>query len=115
MIELDELKKISSIKRLNIKNTERDYLLELILFILYKHIGRKMIFKGGTALYKLYGLDRFSQDLDFTLIDYKLDFKKLLKNIIFDLRNINVHVRIKEFDEYRNQKNMKLASIKFNF
>ena len=71
-------------------------------------IGKDTVFKGGTALYKLHGLNRFSEDLDFTLIDSKLDLQKLLKNVISDLRNINVHAKIKEFDDYKNQKNIKL-------
>ncbi len=108
MIKLEELEKISNFKRLSIKNTERDYLLELLLFVIYKYVGRKLVFKGGTALYKLHGLNRFSEDLDFTLIDSKLDLQKLLKNVISDLRNINVHAKIKEFDDYKNQKNIKL-------
>ena len=108
MIRLEELEKISSIRHLNIKNTEKDYLLELLLFVIYKYTGRKLVFKGGTALYKLYSLNRFSEDLDFTLIDYKLDLQKLLKKVINDLRNINVYARVKEFDDYKNQKNIKL-------
>ena len=108
MINLEELEKISNLKRLNIKNAEKDYLLELLLFIIYKYAGRKLVFKGGTALYKLYGLDRFSEDLDFTLIDSKLDLQKLLKNIISDMANINVYAKVKEFDDYKNQKNIKL-------
>src|SRR3989344_1879449 len=103
MIRLEELEKISSIRHLNIKNTERDYLLELLLFVLYRHAGRKMIFKGGTALYKLYSLNRFSEDLDFTLIDYKLDLQKLLKKVINDLRNINVSLREKPMYEAEHQ------------
>lgn len=35
----------------------------------------KTAFYGGTALRILYGLDRFSEDLDFSLLKPKLDFK----------------------------------------
>lgn len=108
MIEAEELKKISSIKNLSIGNAEKDYLLEVILFLLYKYAGRKIAFKGGTALYKLHSLNRFSEDLDFTLTDFKLDLNKMLSKTINDLKNINIPCRIKEIKEYRNQKNIRL-------
>lgn len=44
---------------------EKDYFQEIILFILYREFGRELVFKGGTALTKCYGFDRFSEDLDF--------------------------------------------------
>ena len=108
MIELEELEKISKIKNLSIKSAEKDYLLEIVLYIISKYAGRKLAFKGGTALYKLYSLNRFSEDLDFTLIDFKLDLNKLLKNIIDSLKDININAKVKEVDEYHNQKNIKL-------
>ncbi len=108
MIEIEELEKASKIKGLNIKNTEKDYLLEMLLFILYKSSGKNLAFKGGTALYKLHSLNRFSEDLDFTLIHHKLDLQKLLRNVINDLRDIGINAKIKELNEYRNQKNIKL-------
>ena len=66
MIKVEELKEIASIKGLDIQLSEKDYLLELLLSILSKEVGRKLIFKGGTALYKMHSLNRFSEDLDFT-------------------------------------------------
>lgn len=46
---------------------EKDYVQHLILMNLYRRIGNELTFKGGTALQKTYGLNRFSEDLDFTL------------------------------------------------
>jgi predicted nucleotidyltransferase component of viral defense system len=55
---------------------EKDYLLALVLKILYgSHLADKLVFKGGTALHHLY-LDqlRFSEDLDFgSLAEVTLD------------------------------------------
>ena len=41
------------------------------------------VFKGGTALQKVYGLNRFSIDLDFTAKEdnNKIDFKILIEKI----------------------------------
>jgi hypothetical protein len=48
------------------RQLEKDYLLNLMLkSISLNGISDKLVFKGGTALSYLYGLDRFSEDLDF--------------------------------------------------
>lgn len=45
---------------------EKQYLQDLILHSIYTHTADQLVFKGGTALQKIYNLDRFSEDLDFT-------------------------------------------------
>ncbi len=45
--------------------TEKDYLQDIVLESVYRD-SDLMVFKGGTALCKFYGLDRFSTDIDFT-------------------------------------------------
>ncbi len=77
MIQKEELKNYAKIAGLkNLGQAEKDYIQNIILFILYQEYGNTLIFKGGTALKKCYGLDRFSEDLDFTCTD-KVDTKKL--------------------------------------
>jgi len=108
MLEKEEIERIAAIKKLSVKNTEKDYLLEVLLFVLYNEVGRKLVFKGGTALYKLYSLNRFSEDLDFTLEPIKLDAVKLFRKIMRWLKAVGIDGRIKEISDYRNQKNIKL-------
>ncbi len=49
------------------RQLEKDYLLNLMLkTISINRISNYLEFKGGTALYMLHGLDRFSEDLDFS-------------------------------------------------
>lgn len=62
--ELEDYAKMRNIK--NIGHAEKDYFQNIVLFIISQNYGKNMIFKGGTALSKCYGLDRFSEDLDFT-------------------------------------------------
>lgn len=62
--ELEEYAKLRGIK--NIGYAEKDYFQTILLFIIYQNFGSEIIFKGGTALAKCYGLNRFSEDLDFT-------------------------------------------------
>ncbi len=47
---------------------EQDYIQALFLLELYR-ITDKLAFKGGTCLKHVHGLDRYSEDLDFTLIE----------------------------------------------
>ncbi|MFH1425444.1 MAG: nucleotidyl transferase AbiEii/AbiGii toxin family protein [archaeon] len=66
MISKEKLKEYAKYKNYNLGQAEKDYFQELILFILYQEFGKELVFKGGTALTKCYGFDRFSEDLDFT-------------------------------------------------
>ncbi len=49
------------------EQTEKDYLQHIVLKAVYENSSDSVVFKGGTALQKVYGLNRFSEDLDFTL------------------------------------------------
>lgn len=54
---------------------EKDYILSWILCGLAKHafLAKNLVFKGGTVLKKIYFQDyRFSEDLDFTLINSEI-------------------------------------------
>jgi len=108
MIEASELKNAAEIKGLSVKNCEKDYLLELFLYLLYKETGKDLVFKGGTALYKIYSLNRFSEDLDFTLNSNKIKLEELLNKVIRKLRDININAKVKNIDDYKNQKNIKI-------
>ena len=66
---------------------EKDYFIELVLFFIAKdtYFNEKLIFRGGTALKKIFFSDyRFSEDLDF-LVDSKenlLPYKNKLDHVI---------------------------------
>ena len=66
----------------NKEHIEKDYFQDVFLFNLYRKTN-KFIFKGGTAIYKLYGLQRFSEDLDFSLSE-DVDLK-YVENTIKDV------------------------------
>jgi len=65
MITKSELIEYAKKKSLNLGQAETDYFQNIILFIIYSKSNLKIIFKGGTALQKCFGLERFSEDLDF--------------------------------------------------
>ncbi len=108
MLSYKELEEISKLKRLSLTNAEKDYLQELVLFSMYSGISRELIFKGGTCLYKIYKLNRFSEDLDFTSTTQKLDIKGVARSIISNLELLNIKSKIKEIKEYRNEINARL-------
>jgi predicted nucleotidyltransferase component of viral defense system len=69
MISKEELIEYTQTRGIqNLGFGELDYFQNIFLFIISKKFSNEIIFKGGTALYKCFGLDRFSEDLDFNVI-----------------------------------------------
>lgn len=66
MLGRKNLESMKSILGYNLGQVERDYLQHILLLFLSRHAGKWLVFKGGTALQKAYGLNRFSEDMDFT-------------------------------------------------
>ncbi len=80
MISKEMLLKIAKKKGLtNKEHIEKDYFQDLILFHICKKTNQ-LVFKGGTCLYKLYGLPRFSEDLDFSITG-KIDSETVIRNV----------------------------------
>jgi len=71
---------------------EKDYFIELILLYIAKdsELKEKLVFRGGTALRKIYFSDyRFSEDLDF-LVAYADNLKDYIKLIDHIIEKINL-------------------------
>ncbi len=86
---------------------ELDYIQSIVL----KHIFLKdddLIFKGGTCLRKVHGLNRFSEDLDFNLIKGDAEFG--LKKGINGLKKTGIDADISHFDD---RKDVVLAKIRY--
>jgi predicted nucleotidyltransferase component of viral defense system len=64
MITKNQLKALSRRSGINPYYQEKDYLLNVFLYSLYK-TSRDFVFKGGTCLKVVYNQQRFSEDLDF--------------------------------------------------
>lgn len=88
----------------------REFLQAKILSVLYSQkISEKLFFVGGTSLRLLYGLDRFSEDLDFdapditkTEIENLLDFvTDVLKKENFEVVLYKNHTSSKNYYELR--------------
>ncbi len=69
----------------------REYLQAKIISLIYKQrISLKVYFVGGTALRMLYGLDRFSEDLDFDVPEVsRTEIRELLQIVSGELNREN--------------------------
>ncbi len=103
MIKKEELLRIASLKGLPPRFAELDYLQDIALLGIYREFGSLLVFKGGTCLYKLYKLNRFSEDLDFTA-EKKFKPKDFFARLpsIFSLFNINCSVKVEPFQHSIN-------------
>jgi len=108
MISKSKLVEIAEIKHLTTQTTEKDYLLELLLYIISDD-RRSLVFKGGTALYKFYSLNRFSEDLDFDVVGKRFDTDKMIKKIVRNLELTGMQRTITEKMEHGNETNIRFA------
>ena len=70
------------------ENAIKEIIQEIVLLGLWRSkFYEKAVFYGGSALRILHNLDRFSEDLDFSLIqpENKLDIKKYLDSVKSEL------------------------------
>ncbi len=94
MLEKDRIYEIAKKMGLKIHQQEKHYMQTIALSGIYSYITNELVFKGGTALFFFQGLDRFSEDLDFTLTT-EFEETKLLDSIknAFDLLAIDMELK----------------------
>ena len=108
VITKTELARVADFKRLPLRNAEKDYLLELILYSAVD-FGRWLVLKGGTALYKFYNLNRFSEDLDFDIIGRRFDPEVVAGHILRNFERINISRTTYEREDHHNEINIRFA------
>ncbi len=89
MIQPKEINRYATRYKVSDRQIEKDYILTWALYGISSHevLNKGMVFKGGTVLKKCYIEEyRFSEDLDFTLLDESLTHEQLktLLQEIFD-------------------------------
>lgn len=107
MIQKAELKRVAEIKKLPIRACEKDYVLELVLYAI-SDMKRSLVFKGGTALYKFYNLNRFSEDLDFNMTGKRLGYEDIVQRIERSLGLMGMSGTLSEVEDHRNEMNIRL-------
>ena len=88
---------------INQEHIEKDYFQDILLFHIYKKTNL-LVFKGGTALYKVYSLQRFSEDLDFSLIS-TMDVEKIISEVVNNIKE----AKIKEIKKTKNSVLIKIG------
>lgn len=86
---------------------EQDYVQALFLMELYERVD-KLVFKGGTYLKHVHGLDRFSEDLDFTL-NGEEEIQQKMKNAADALSYYGIPAEIKNSDRTETGINLQLV------
>ncbi len=82
MIRPGEIQQRARVIGVRDQQIEKDYILSWILSGIAKHgqLSKEIVFKGGTALKKVYFEDyRFSEDLDFTLLNNEITNAQIFK------------------------------------
>ena len=100
MITKTEINEHAKTFRMKPWQIEKEYLQHIILQLIYSHTSA-LLFKGGTAIKKAYGLKRFSEDLDFTKIgevNFNELFEKVSKELSskFNYQNTVKKMKVKE-------------------
>lgn len=98
MITRQELMDLARLSHFKPYQQEKHYIQTIILNSIYSAITDELVFKGGTCLLFFYGLNRFSEDLDFTMVK-ELDSKKLISIIKKDLENLGINHKISDLKE----------------
>jgi predicted nucleotidyltransferase component of viral defense system len=103
MIPQAALQKIANVKKVRDKQIEKDYILSWILHGLSQEpfLKNNLVFKGGTALKKFYFQDyRFSEDLDFTLVDSSITAEEIIDKFkqafLYIKQKSNISLEIKD-------------------
>jgi len=87
MIKQQEIQKLAELYKVPKSQLDKDWVLGYLLYsiITTPELKNKIIFKGGTCLKKCYFPDyRFSEDLDFTLLDSSFIFDKSIVHKIIN-------------------------------
>ena len=125
MIGKREIIDIATILGLNPHVVEKDYVLGWLLWGIYNHetIGKSWLFKGGTCLKKcFFETYRFSEDLDFTLLDpshvendfLKPAFAEICERI-YERTGIELPLDSQKFDIYQNPRGHKSCQARIGY
>jgi len=98
VIDRETLVRIARITGLKPFQQEKNYVQTVLLRSIYSRVSREMVFKGGTALAFFHGLNRFSEDMDFTLKEH-FDLRRLATEIIEDLEILNMSVSLRIIED----------------
>ena len=114
MIDVSDLLKKSDRFR-DSRQLEKDYLLTLLLFEIYRVFDYTLIFKGGTSLKYFYNLNRFSEDLDFSYIGENSSEERGKINRKFEniMESVGLQYEVNRIEHRGNRENGIVVGINF--
>ena len=116
MIKSGEIDKIASKDGVRATQIQKDYAISWILWGISQNefLKGNLVIKGGTCLKKIYFDDyRFSEDIDFTLVNDDIDNDEVMKNFdslfeeVFNASRIVLGVEDNSFDIHKNSGSFK--------
>lgn len=108
MIKPTEIKQYARKGGVRDTQIEKDYILTWILYGISKHeqLSKVLAFKGGTVLKKVYIEDyRYSEDLDFTLLDDALTNEELFSAFekLFEVVKEEANITLQKIDDTEHE------------
>lgn len=110
MLNRRQLQELTKVSGFNLWQTEKDYLQHIFLLYLSIESKRELVFKGGTALQKVYGLNRFSLDLDFTSTNGKEE--EIVNKIAKDIKDFGYETEISKIAQFEDKSKALTLKIK---
>ena len=108
MIDRNTITRLARLHGVKPFQEEKTYIQNLILRSIYLRVTKDLVFKGGTALYLFHGLNRFSEDLDFTLVGpTKVD--EVMNETLKDLQIIGARGMYKPLSNTGNSLSFKFS------
>lgn len=108
MIKPGEIQQQANAGGVRDQQIEKDYILSWILFGISKHeqLSMTIVFKGGTVLKKVYFEDyRFSEDLDFTLLNSEIPNEQIFAwfNEVFEFIKDEANIPLDIIDNIEHE------------
>jgi uncharacterized protein len=94
MLTRAQIQRLAQRQSIGVQVQERDYLQNLLLFLLYRR-SQALVFKGGTALRIVYHGNRYSEDLDFNGPADVETIKGLWNDAVTGLRDFGIIAEIR--------------------
>ncbi|MEM0053773.1 MAG: nucleotidyl transferase AbiEii/AbiGii toxin family protein [Nitrososphaeria archaeon] len=110
MLDKRQIQELTKVSGFSLWQTEKDYLQHVFLLFLSIESKRELIFKGGTALQKVYGLNRFSLDLDFTSTNGKEE--EIVNKIAKDIKDFGYETEVSKNVQYKEESKSLTLKIK---
>ena len=100
MITLEELNEVKEKRKTNLYYAEKEYLQYIFLNAIARY-SESFVFKGGTCLRICYGLERASEDLDFSTNRGTKEVKKMLQKCLKEFELLNIKQKSYVEKEYK--------------